>query len=790
MARGQLRIYLGAAPGVGKTYAMLAEGQRRHGRGTDVAIGLLETHGRRLTAEMAGGLERVPRRVLVYRGAEFTEMDLDAVLARHPQVALVDELAHTNVPGCRNGKRWQDVDELLDAGIDVVTTLNIQHLESLNDVVAQITGTQQRETLPDEVARRAEQIELVDMTAQALRRRMVHGNVYPPDRIEAALTHYFRPGNLTALRELALLWLADRVDEGLQRYRAEHGIAAPWETRERILVGIAGVRGEEAVIRRAARIAAGTPGSDLLAVHVRGDDATLDRHQDMLAAQRDLAVSLGASYRQLSGDDVPRTLLQFAQAENVTQMVIGASRHGRLVTLFTGEDIGSRVTRRSGPIDVHQVGRETGRRQYLPYLARSLAGAHPHGARYLLITLAALAAALLAVASYLLPASRPAGLASLLGGLAVALIVLAAAAAGVAAEHAGTQAMRAARVNAEATVLARLGGRLLSGHGETPALLEEIRQQFGLAAVSLLERQRHNGVPGPRWYVLASTGERPPETPDADMSVPVSDVLTLVGRGRALSADEQRVLSACAVQLGTAFAGQGADRRAAGPEKHAADRRSRAAVLAATGRDAREQITAADSALASLADPAAAHTPAERAALIKSARRAVRRLGQLVTDLRDLSRLHAGAVETYLRPVDLDDVLATCLEELGPGGHHIALRVADDVPDVIADADLLSRVLTSLIADALHRSPPDQAPAVTAATRTGHVEIRIADRGLAGRPNGGGDSLAVRLALDVTEAISGTLRCEQVAGRGRTVIITLPAAARRGARAPAAHGAT
>ena len=273
MRRGQLRIYLGAAPGVGKTYAMLAEGQRRHARGTDVVIALVEAHSRRLTAEMAEGLEVVPRRAIPYRGGVFTEMDLDAVLTRHPQVALVDELAHTNVPGCRNAKRWQDVDELLDAGLDVITTLNIQHLESLNDVVAQITGTRQGETLPDEVARRADQIELVDMTAEALRRRMVHGNVYLPDRIEAALTHYFRPGNLTALRELALLWVADRAEEGLQRYRAEHGIAALWETRERILVGITGARGEEAVIRRAARIAAHTPGSDLLAVNVIADDA-------------------------------------------------------------------------------------------------------------------------------------------------------------------------------------------------------------------------------------------------------------------------------------------------------------------------------------------------------------------------------------------------------------------------------------------------------------------------------------------------------------------------------------
>src|SRR6476660_6139535 len=191
MPRGELRIYLRPAPGVGKTYAMLEEAHRRAGRGTDVVIGFVETHGRRHTAELIGDLAQVPRRPITYRGARFTEMDVDAVLARHPEVAVVDELAHTNVPGSRNTKRWQDVEELLDAGATVLTTVNIQHLESLNDVVQQITGTTQRETVPDEVVRAAEQVELVDMTPQALRRRMAHGNIYAADRIDAALGNYF-----------------------------------------------------------------------------------------------------------------------------------------------------------------------------------------------------------------------------------------------------------------------------------------------------------------------------------------------------------------------------------------------------------------------------------------------------------------------------------------------------------------------------------------------------------------------------------------------------------------------
>ena len=238
--RGRLRIYLGAAPGVGKTVAMLDEGRRRMARGTDVVVGLVETHGREHTAEMVAGLEVLPRTRLEHRGASFEEMDLDGLLTRRPSVALVDELAHTNVPGSRHEKRWQDIDELLDAGIDVISTVNIQHLESLNDVVESITGVVQRETVPDEVVRRADQIELVDMSPEALRRRMAHGNIYKAEKVDAALANYFRVGNLSALRELALLWLADRVEEGLGRYRADHGIDSTWPTRERVVVALSG----------------------------------------------------------------------------------------------------------------------------------------------------------------------------------------------------------------------------------------------------------------------------------------------------------------------------------------------------------------------------------------------------------------------------------------------------------------------------------------------------------------------------------------------------------------------
>src|ERR1700676_5198872 len=353
--RGHLRIYLGSAAGVGKTYAMLCEGHRRAERGADVVVGFAEAHGRPQTSALLDGLETVPRATLEYRGATFEEMDLDAVLARRPEIALVDEFAHTNVPGSRHEKRWQDVEELLDAGIDVISAVNIQHLESLNDVVEKITGVPQRETVPDAIVRAADQVEMVDMTPEALRRRMAHGNIYPPEKIDAALTNYFRSGNLSALRELALLWLADKVDEGLQKYRAEHAITSTWEARERVVVALTGGLEGDTLIRRGARVAARSSGGDLLAVHVTKSDGLTGANPANLARQRRLVESLGATYHQVVGDNISDTLLTFARAENATQLVLGASRRSWLLAMLTGPGIGARTIRDSGPIDVHIV---------------------------------------------------------------------------------------------------------------------------------------------------------------------------------------------------------------------------------------------------------------------------------------------------------------------------------------------------------------------------------------------------------------------------------------------------
>src|SRR2546423_1555870 len=364
--RGSLRIYLGAAPGVGKTFAMLNEGRRAEERGTDVVVGFVEPHGRPRTIEQLGDLEVLPRQTITFRGGKFEEMDVDAVIARCPERALIDELAHTNVPGSRNEKRWQDVEEVLEAGIDVISTLNIQHLESLNDVVERITGITQRETIPDDVVRAADQVQLIDSTPEEIRRRMAHGNIYEPEKIDTALANYFRPGNLGALRELALLWVADKVDEGLDDYRERHGISEQWETRERVLVALRGRQGDDVVIRRAARIAQRAH-ADLLGLHVRADEGLAHTDSAALGRSRALLESLGGEYHELVNSDVARGLVDFARADNATQLVLGASTRSRLTELWRGSII-NRAIRLSGRIDVHVISHDVDEATQLPAL--------------------------------------------------------------------------------------------------------------------------------------------------------------------------------------------------------------------------------------------------------------------------------------------------------------------------------------------------------------------------------------------------------------------------------------
>jgi two-component system sensor histidine kinase KdpD len=357
-AAGHFRIYLGAAAGVGKTFAMLSEGHRRQKRGTDVVVAFVECHRRPSTEELIDGLEVIPRQVIEYRGSPFEEMDLDAVLARRPTLALVDELAHTNVPGSRHAKRWKDVIELLGAGIDVITTVNIQHLESIADAVEQMTGAHVRERVPDWVVRKADQIELVDSSPEQLRRRMLHGNIYPKEKVPQALTHFFRTDNLIALRELALRFLADETEEELLEHLRRHQGPGLWETTERILVAVTAAPGTDTLLRRAARIAARVKG-ELDVVHVISVDGSRERDQKAIDSLRELADDLGARWHELREEDPVRAIAGFARDHQITQIVIGSSQRSRWHELMGGGSIVRRILKEAGAvgIDVHVIAR-------------------------------------------------------------------------------------------------------------------------------------------------------------------------------------------------------------------------------------------------------------------------------------------------------------------------------------------------------------------------------------------------------------------------------------------------
>ncbi|MGC0312021.1 two-component system sensor histidine kinase KdpD [Kitasatospora acidiphila] len=778
MARGRLRIYLGAAPGVGKTYAMLCEAHRRASRGTDVVVGFVETHGRTRTAELLHGLEAVPRRVMEHRGAEFTELDLDALLARRPQVALVDELAHTNVPGCRHGKRWQDVEELLAAGIDVISTVNIQHLESLGDVVEGITGVRQRETVPDEVVRRADQIELVDMSPQALRRRLAHGNVYAPEKIDAALSNYFRPGNLTALRELALLWTADRVDEYLQRYRAEQGIDSTWQARERIVVGLTGGPEGATLIRRAARIAAKGSGSELLAVHIsRSDGLVTGGSPQALIEQRALVESLGGTFHAVLGDDPAAALLEFARGVNATQIVLGSSRRKRWQYIY-GPGVGSTVARDSGDIDVHIVTHEHAAhgRGRIPIRKvtdlgrpRSVAGwligvVGPPLLALLLTQLndtalptdmllffsVTICAALIgglfpAIASalvsstalnyYFTPPIHRLTISDPQNILAVAIFAAVSIAVATVVDMGARRTHEAARAQAEAQTLSTLAGTVLrggspTGDGLLKALLDQVRETFQVDSVALLER-RHEFDP---WHAIAATGPKPPEHPeDGEVDVPAGKTLTLVLCGRVLPASDRRLLGAFAAQAAVLAEREQLAREAAAARRQAEGNRIRTALLAAVSHDLRTPLAGIKAAVSSLRAEDVEWSEDDEAELLAGIEAGADRLDHLINNLLDMSRLQTGTVTPLIQEVDLDEVVPFALGGVPP--ESVQLEVPETLPMVSADAGLLERALANLIENAVKYSPPDvkvlvRADALEPARTTGGtVELRVVDQG-------------------------------------------------------------
>ncbi|WP_031008977.1 sensor histidine kinase [Streptomyces sp. NRRL F-5727] len=828
MGRGKFRIYLGAAPGVGKTYAMLSEAHRRVERGTDCVVAFVEHHHRPRTEVMLHGLETMPRKEIAYRDTVFTEMDVDAVLARRPAVALVDELAHTNVPGSRNPKRWQDVEELLAAGIDVISTVNIQHLESLGDVVEAITGVRQKETVPDEVVRRADQIELVDMSPQALRRRMAHGNVYKPDKVDAALSNYFRPGNLTALRELALLWTADRVDEYLQEYRTEHRVSKIWGSRERIVVGLTGGPEGRTLIRRAVRLAEKGAGGEVLAVYISRSDGLTTASPKELALQRTLVEDLGGTFHHVVGDDVPTGLLEFARGVNATQIVLGVSRRRTWQYAF-GPGVSATVARDSGPdLDVHIVTHdEAAKGRGLPTAgrtrlgrSRTLWGWAVGLAGPVLLTLL-LSSALpdvglandvllfltLTVAAALLGGLRPALASAAVGSLLlnwyftpplhqltiadprniVALVIFVGVAISVASvvDVAARRTHQAARLRAEAETLSFLAGSVLRGETSLDALLERLRETFSMESVALLER----GEDTEPWSCVTAVGHPTIGRPeDADVDMPVGDHLTLALTGRVLPAEDRRVLGAFAAQAAVVLDRQRLVDQAEEARKLAEGNKIRTSLLAAVSHDLRTPLAGIKASVSSLRADDVEWSDEDRAELLATIEDGADRLDHLVGNLLDVSRLETGTVTAVIRETDLDEVVPMAL--LGVPEDSVELDIPETLPMVAVDRGLLERAVANIVENAVKYSPPGEPVLVAASALADRVELRVVDRGpgvpdeakdrifgafqrYGDAPRGEGVGLGLAVARGFLEAMGGTVTAEDTPGGGLTMVLGL-----------------
>jgi len=826
--RGSLRVLLGAAPGVGKTFEMLAEGHRLRDEGHDVVIALVETHDRAATRAQAGGLEEVPRRVDRHRGVALTELDLDAVLARSPEIALVDELAHTNIPGSPRRKRWEDVQILLDAGIDVITTVNVQHIESLNAVVEKITGIAQKETIPDAVVRAADEIEVIDLVPQSLRDRLSAGLVYPAERIDAALSNYFRLGNLTALRELALLWLADEVDSALRTYRAEKGIEGAWQARERVVVALTGGAEGETLLRRGARIAARSAGGELLGVHVSTQDGLRTEAPGALTAQRALVDSLGGSYHQVVGDDVPGTLVEFAQSVDATQLVIGVSRRSRLAAMLTGPGIGSEVVRRSGDIDVHIVThahaggrtslpRITGgalgwRRQLLGFIVALVGGPLLSWLLVALrspesITSEVLSYQLLVVIVALIGGLRPAVFAAVLSGItldflfvaplysvtiahplhvtALALYVIIAILVSLIVDQAARRARAAQRATAEAELLASIAGNVLRGDSAVLAIVSRAREAFGLSGVRLV---------APDGEIIARDGE--PLRDGRATTMPVGRFSDGTPRaflelhGGPLDTPSRRLLDVIVAQLSAAIEHTDLSETAREAEALVETDQVRSALLSALSHDLRRPLAAAVAAIGGLRG-AQRLSASDREELLTTADESLTTLATLVTDLLDVSRVEAGVLAVSSTQVDAAGSILAALDELSLGPSDIELALDPDLPALHADPVLLQRVLVNLLANAFRYSPADQRVLVSTSRLGDRAELRIIDRGPGVSPerqstifqpfqrygdtdNTTGLGLGLALSKGFAEGMGGSLTPEDTPGGGLTMVISLP----------------
>lgn len=835
--RGTLKVYLGFAPGVGKTCAMLAEAHDLHQRGLNVVVGVVEDHGRDHTAQMAQGLPTIPRREVSYRGHRFSELDVEAVLAAEPQIVLVDELAHTVVAEDDphqvepTKKRWHDVYRLLDAGIDVISTMNIQHLESLNDVVAAVTGVRQRETVPDQVLRDADEIELVDLSPDALRIRLSRGEIYEAEQAKKAMESYFRVGNLTALRELALLWLADKVEEVLEKYRADRAIESHWPTRERIVVAVPADDSAEALIRRGARITGRVAGREMYVVHVAGNDDALrsdvPRNLERLQA---LTESLGGTWRVVVGDDVATSLLEFARTVNASQLVLGLGR--RRSRLF-GTSMSQHIIDECGPIDVHMVSTNVRQTRWRPRAQAGLSTprkvtgwllgvvvplvftwmvlSSPTTEEYLgavllgyltIVVFSALAggwwpAAASVVISTLLAnwffsdpvhtftVTRPASVLQLFLFLAIAGAVA------WVVEVAERRRTEATRSLSQAVVMSELARGVVSDGDDVSALLDRLQETFGFTRVDLQRLFQERKV----WRTIATTSPEgitcPWDGGKNPQHVSAGDNLRLLVGGRELTPNEQVMISAHGARISALLDQEEMDAMRRATAALEAGNRMGTALLTAVSHDLRTPLSGIKAAVSALTYEGFELSAEDRASLLETIEQQSDRLEIVIGNLLDMSRLNSNIVAVQHRPLLLGDVVEAVRGELMDNGDYVELDPESEEVSFLGDAGLVQRIMVNTVLNARKFAPGSQVH-VSAQRESDMVEILLSDDGpgiptdqwekiflpfqrLGDQSSTAGLGLGLAVSRGFAEAMGGQLTVTNTPGGGATLVLLLPA---------------